>query len=81
MAWLDSDCETKIHYELKLDEVIKTIPTNDFNVMSTDRCVHPSQTVDWYRVETHNSKDHEWIAEREESHAHRGQRQLQETKV
>ena len=49
--------------------------------MSTDRGVHPSQTIDWYRVETHNSKDHGSIAEQEESHAHRRQRQLQETNV
>ena len=46
MVSLDSDCEIKIHNELKLDEVIKTIPTIDFNVMSKDRGVHPSQTVD-----------------------------------
>ena len=78
MIRLVSDCETKIHCELKLDEVIKTIPTNDFNVMSTDQGVHPSQTVDWYRDEMQKSKGHGSIAEQEEN---RGQRQLQETKV
>ena len=56
MIRLDADCETKIHHELKLDEVIKTIPTNVFNAMSTDRGVHPSQTVDWYRVVTPKAK-------------------------
>ena len=30
MVRLDADCGTKIHYELKHGEVIKTIPTNDF---------------------------------------------------
>ena len=29
MVGLDSDCVTKIHYELKLDEVIKSIQKND----------------------------------------------------
>ena len=42
---LDLDCETKIHYELKLDEVIKSIPTNDSKVVNTDRSVQSSQTV------------------------------------
>ena len=63
MIGLDSDCDTKVHCELKLDEVIKTIPTNDVIVMSTDRSVHRSQTIDWYRVVTHKSKDHGSIAE------------------
>ena len=79
MIGLDSDCETKIHCELKLDEVIKTIPTDEFNVMSADRGVHPSQTVDWCRVVTHKNKYRGSVAEQEECHAHRGQRQSQET--
>ena len=45
MVRLDSDCETKIHYELKLDEVIKSIQTNDSNEVNTDRGVHSTQTV------------------------------------
>ena len=45
MVRLDSDCVTKIHYELKLDEVIKSIQKNDPNVVKTDRGVHSTQTV------------------------------------
>ena len=45
MFVLDLDCETKIHHELKLDEVIKSIQTNDSNEVNTDRGVHSTQTV------------------------------------
>ena len=40
MVRLDSDCETKIRCELNLDEVIKSIQTNDSNEVNTDRGVH-----------------------------------------
>ena len=42
----------------ELDEVIKSIQTNDTNEVNTDRGVHSTQTVGWYRAETHNSEDH-----------------------
>ena len=45
MVGLDSDYETQIHYELKLDKVIKSIQTNDSNEVNTDRGVHSTQTV------------------------------------
>ena len=45
MVRLDSDCLTKIQYELKLEEVIKPIQTNDSNEVNTDRGVHSTQTV------------------------------------
>ena len=45
MVGLDSDCKTKIHYELKPDEVIKTVQTNASNVVNTDRGVQTTQTV------------------------------------
>ena len=68
MVRLDSDCETKIHQELKRNEVIKTIQTNDSNEVNTDRGVHSTQTVGGA------------IADREERHASRGQRQLHQNK-
>ena len=36
MVRLDSDRETKVHYELKLDEVIKSIQTNNSNEVNTE---------------------------------------------
>ena len=45
MVRLDSDCVTKIHYELKRDEVIKSIQKNDSNGVKVDRGVDSTQTV------------------------------------
>ena len=45
MVWLDSDRVTWIHQELKRDEGIRTIQTNDSNEVNTDRGVHSTQTV------------------------------------
>ena len=45
MVWLESDCETKIHCELGLDEVIKSLQKNDSKEVKTDRGVHSTQTV------------------------------------
>ena len=45
MVRLESDCETKIHCALEVDEVIKSIQTNDSNEVNTDRGVHSTQTV------------------------------------
>ena len=36
MVRLDSDCVTKVHCELKLDEVIKSIQTKDSNEVNKD---------------------------------------------
>ena len=44
MVRLESDCETKIHYELKLDKMIKSIQKNDST--RTEVCIQRKQLDD-----------------------------------